>query len=106
MVSGGRKGAGEEPALPFGKSFLSFLFRFCFPPFRPWMDGAAALLLFECCFHRCAVSPCGFRLTPPGVVGNVLSMVFSFCFVVSVVTECFRAEASETVSLYIPDVYE
>jgi hypothetical protein len=103
MVPNGRNGAGEEPASPFGKSFfLSFFVSVS--TFRLWMDGAAALFLFEYCFHRCAVSPCGFRLTPPGVVGNVLSMVFSFCFVVFVVTECFRAEASEIVSLYIPDV--
>jgi galactokinase len=64
------------------------------------MDGVFALLLLHC-YRRCAVSPCGFRLTPPGVGGNVVLLVSDDA---SIVAERFRAEASEIVSLYTHDI--
>jgi hypothetical protein len=85
MVPGGRKELVKKPALPFGKSFpfLPVLFSAVFPfasvafsSSDGWCLRASAL---TCCYRWCAVSPCGFRLTPPGVGGNVVLFVSDAC---------------------------
>jgi hypothetical protein len=108
LVSGGRKGAGEDQPCLAAKVFLLISFcGICFlPPPSSLDEWCFRAFDFGYCWHRCAVSPCGSRLTPPGVVGNVLLVEFFLLLLIFVEVEGFRVEASEIVSLYIHDVHQ